>query len=327
MTTEDTIKKNHSLAAMQLGWLVVEAFGRLARYERASHKSVLRPGDKYRPLAFSINESLSLDELIWCVNQLHALSPSLALDEIPLLPIPRGKELVKKLEGDEFNLDALQGELDLWSKNVWGSLNAKFGLAAQAFVLGGGLANTFWYTIIVWADEKALAEFLNYHRLDYLATQFDLVSDELPDYLAESIAHSLRKWSTVNLDSMDRSRLKERLEAQQKVWRDLLLDKRSPESYLREKHRRYIRASSMGAQILFAAALLLAIVLAGREVGGLFPSNASKDLASFFAALSGFIVVVGGLTTQFSNWIKSVGKAVAGWMKRRLILKNTFRGC
>jgi hypothetical protein len=124
---------------------------------------------------------------------------------------------------------------------------------------------------------------------------------------------------------VDRSRLKERLEAQQNVWRDLLLEKRRPDSYLREKHHRSIRYTSLGVQILFAAVLLLVIFLAGREVGNLFPSDASKDIASFFAALSGFIVVIGGLTTQFSAWIKAIGKAVAEWMKRRLIFRNTFR--
>jgi hypothetical protein len=325
MTTEEFTKKNNLLAAMQLGWLVVETFGRLARFERAPQKPTRRKGEKTRPFAYSVNESLSLDELVWCVNQLHTLYQSLEFDEKTPLPILREKELVKKLEGDGFDLDALQSELDLWSKNVWGSLNAKFGLAAQAFFFGGGLANTYWHTILVWSDDKALTEFLNHHRLDYLATQFDLISEELPEYLADALVHSLRKWSTLDLAAVDRARLKERLEAQQNVWRDLLLEKRKPESYLREKHRRRIRTISLGVQVLFAAVLLLVVFLAGREVGSLFPSDSSQDLASFFAALSGFIVVIGGLTTQFSAWIKTIGKTAAEWMKRRLIFRNTFR--
>lgn len=310
---------------MQIGWLVVETFGRLARLSNAPRKPAQRQGDKDRPFSFSINESRSLDELVACVNLLHALCQSIGLDEIHPLPIPREKDLIKKLEGDGLDLDLLQGELETWSNHVRMALNSDLGPAAQAFFFGGGLANTFWHTILVWSDDKVLAEFLNFHRLDYLATQLELIAEELPENVADAIAHSLRKWSQVDIASADRTKLKKRLESQQEVWRDLLLEKKRPESYLREKHRRSIRVGAWGIQALFAIVVLLAIFGAGRQVGNLFPSDSSKDLPSFFAALSGFIVVIGGLFTQFSAWTKNIGIAIAEWMKKRIILRNTYR--
>jgi len=325
MKTQEPTEKTKILTAMQLGWLLVESFGRLGMYERSPQKSTRRKGDKSRPFAYSVNESLGLDELVWCVNQLHNLYQTLELSEHPQLPLLREKELIKKLESDGVDLDALQEELDAWSKTIWGLLNAKNGSSAQAFFYGGSLADTYWYTTMVWSDEKALSEFLNRYRLDYLATQCELISDDLPAYLADALANSLRRWSTVDLSAADRTKLKTRLEAQQNVWRDLLFERRRPESYLRDKHYRSIRVYSVSIQILFALFLLIIIYLAGREVGGLFPSGESKDLSGFVAALSSFVVVVSGLITQFSSWIKSTGTRAAERKKRQMILKNTFR--
>jgi hypothetical protein len=325
MVNEESTNKNNTLAAMQLGWLLVEAFGRLARYERSTKKPVMRKGEKTRPFAYSVNESLSLDELVWSANQLHALYQSIELPERPPLPLLREKELIKKLEGGGVDLDVLQGELDVWSKKVWGLLNAQYGQAAQSFFFGGSLANTYWHTTIAWSDEKVLQEFLNQYRLDYLATQIEFISDELPAYLAETLANTLRKWSAIDLRAVDRVKLKERLDVQQNVWRNLLLEKHTPESYLRSKHYQSIRIYSLSVQILFALFLLLVIFLAGQKVGSLFPSEDTNDVASFFAALSSFIVVIGGLLTQFSSWIKAIGKTVAEWRKRQLIFSATFR--
>ena len=325
METEESAKKNNTLAVTQLGWLVVEAFGRLARYERSTKKPAMPKGEKTRPFAFSVNGSLSLDELVWSVNQLHTLYQSIELVERPPLPFLREKEMIKKLESGGVDLDVLQGELDAWSKKIWGLLNAQYGSAAQAFFFGGSLANTYWYTTIVWSDEKVLKEFLNQYRLDYLATQLESISDDLPIYLADAIANSLRKWSSIDLQSVTRDKLKERLDAQQNVWRDLLLEKRRPESYLRSKDYKSIRGYSLGIQILFSLFLVIIIFLAGQKVGSLFPSGDTNDAATFFAALSSFIVVVGSLLAQFSSWIKSIGKAVTEWRKRQLIFSATFR--
>ena len=325
METEESANKNSTLVAMQLGWLVVEAFGRLARYERSTKKPVMPKGEKTRPFAYSVNESLSLDELVWSANQLHTLYQSVEFVERPPLPFLREKELIKKLEGGGIDLDALQGELDTWSKNIWGLLNSQYGSAAQSFFFGGSLANTYWHTTIAWSDEKVLNEFLNPYRLDYLATQFESISDDLPIYLAGALANSLRRWSTIDLHSVDRDKLKERLESQQNVWRDLLLEKRRPESYLRSKDYKSIRVYSLGIQILFSLFLFLIIFLAGRKVGSLFPSGDTNDVATFFAALSGLIVVIGSLLSQFSSWIKAIGKAVTEWRKRQLIFSATFR--
>ena len=325
MTTQESTNKNNTLVALQLGWLVVEIFGRFARFQRAPQKPAKRKGEKARPFAYSVNGSLSLDELVWSMNQLHALYQSIELVERPPLPFLREKELIKKLEGGGVDLDVLQGELDVWSKNIWGLLNAQYGSAAQSFFFGGSLANTYWHTTIVWSDEKVLREFLNPYRLDYLATQLESISDDLPIYLADAIANSLRKWSSIELQSVTRDKLKERLDSQQNVWRDLLLEKRRPESYLRSKDYKSIRGYSLGIQILFSLFLILIIFLAGQKVGSLFPSDDTNDVASFFAALSSFIVVIGGLLTQFSSWTKAIGKAVAEWRKRQLIFNATFR--
>lgn len=325
METEESANENNTLVAMQLGWLLVEVFGRLARYERSTKKPAMSKGEKTRPFAYSVNGSRSLDELVWSVNQLHTLYQTIEIVERPPLPFLREKDLVKKLEGGGIDLDVLQGELDAWSKKVWGLLSAQYGSAAQSFFFGGSLANTYWYTTIVWPDDKVLKEYLNHYRLDYLATQFESISDELPVYLADAVANSLRKWSTFDFQSAARNKLKERLDAQQNVWRDLLLEKRRPESYLGGKDYWSIKVYSVGIQILFSLFLILIIFLAGQKVGSLFPSGDTNDAATFFAALSSFIVVIGSLLTQFSSWIKAIGNGVTEWKKRQLIFTATFR--
>jgi hypothetical protein len=271
---------------------------------------------------------------MWSVNSLYNLYEALDLSGCPSIPLPAGNELLQKLESTDLDLDLLQDQLDVWSKAIWGLLNTRNGAAAQAFFYGGSLANTYWYTTIVWTNSRKRAEFLNKYRLDYLATQFELISGILPEYVGESIANSLRKWATADLQAEDQSSLKSRLEVQQKVWRDLLFEIRRPETFLRRKHYSRIRLYSFAAQLLLATGVFLLIFLMGRAVGSLipsdpfklFPSDETKDLSSFFAAVSGFIVVVGGIISQLSNWIKTTGEWVTNWLKRRIILNCTFRG-
>ena len=120
-----------ALAAIQLGWLVVETFGRLRRYQRAIRKPESRQGDQARPFAFSVNESLSLDALVWRVNQLHY---RVEKANLPPPPCPKGDELEKQLD-EGFDLDALHADLDNWSRQVWSLLNVEMGVLGQAFFL------------------------------------------------------------------------------------------------------------------------------------------------------------------------------------------------
>lgn len=205
------------LTATQLGWLVVETFGRLRRYKGPGRRPKRPEDDQTRPFAFSSNTTMSLDELLWSINQLHYRVDQLNKLELELSPppLPLGAELEQTLE--EIDLDALHGKLDDWSKQIWGLLNVEDGVMGRAFVYGGSLANTYWYTTMVWPEDKIVKDFLNPYRLSTIATRFERIAEALPPYLANVLGYSLHKWSDVNLDLVDKDKLKSRLEAQQKV--------------------------------------------------------------------------------------------------------------
>jgi hypothetical protein len=85
--------------------------------------------------------------------------------------------------------------LDDWSKQVWGLLNVDNGVMGRAFVYGGSLANTYWYTTMVWSEDKTVADFLNPYRLSAIATRFEIIAEALPPYLANVLEYSLRERS------------------------------------------------------------------------------------------------------------------------------------
>jgi len=330
------------LAAVQLGWLVIESFGRLRMYERASKKPARHEGNKNSEFTFSISGGLtSLDELFWSVNQLHYRFENLGITDPPPPPLPlRGEqELQTELENGKLDLNSLHEELDKWGTRIWVLLNAENGVVGQAYHYGASLANTYWHTTMEWSDDKIL-EYLNWERLDKTADRFEILADALPAYVGETLANSLHKWSRVNdkdglktqLESLKeeqknklKTQLKKQLEKQQEVWRDLLFEIRSAESYLKTKSRRIINIYSMAAQITVGVFLIASIYIAGREVGNLFPTDSKENLSNFFAAISSFIVVVGGLLTRFASWISVAGQKAGEWKKRQLILDYTYR--
>ena len=312
------------LTATQLGWLVVETFGRLRRYEGPGRRPKRPEDDQTRPFAFSINKTMGLDELLWSINQLHDRVDELnKLElELPPPPLPLQADLERVLD-NSLEVDALHGKLDDWSKEVWGLLNVENGVMGQAFVYGGSLANTYWYTTMVWSEDKIVADFLNPYRLNTIATHFEIIAEALPPYLVNVLGYSLRKWSDVNLNLVDKDQLKSQLESQQKVWRDLLFGRRSAESYLRARHYRDINAYSNGVQIGLALILVALVVIVGFEVGSVL--EGSDTLSERLAALSGFVVLVGGLVTRFFSWVRISGDFAREKLKLRFILTNTYR--
>jgi hypothetical protein len=323
--TRNSENETNILTAVQLGWLVVETFGRLRRYERSKRKPRRRAGEQTRRFAFSNNELTSLDELLWSINQLHHRVTKLSLD-LPPAPLPPGQELEQQLDNDELDLDALHEELDEWSKQVWGLLNVEDGVMGRAFSYGGSLADTYWHAAMDWSDEKSVARLLSRYRLGYIATQSDRIAVALPPYIAPALQYSLRKWSDVNLDLVEKDRLESRLKAQQEVWRDLLFGRRSAESYLRVTDYRVIAFFSNGVRIGLILIIVIAVGVAGWGLGSIFPSGEDTgNLSGFFAAVSSFVVVMGGLVTRFSSWVRSSGDFVRERLKLRLILVRTYR--
>ncbi len=142
-----TINSNNEsdiLTAVQLGWLVVESFGRLTR-RRNSNKDTTT-----KPFLFSRNNPRSLDKLQWSMNRLRYRVNKLSKKGFifPDLPLPFqetdfGQNSINKPKLDK---EELYKELNNWSRKVWGILNVKNEYLGQAFCYGGSLANTYWYT-------------------------------------------------------------------------------------------------------------------------------------------------------------------------------------
>lgn len=201
----------------------------------------------------------------------------------------------------------------------------------RGFVYGGSLANTYWLTSLAWNDDKTVEKRLRLHRLKAIAARFERIADALPPYLADVLGYSLDKWSKVNLESVDKARLKTRLEDQQKVWRDILFGRRDAESYLNFKNRAFIRTCAIFALVMVAMAFIVSVLVAASTVGGVmekghfFDEGKTTNWASFFAAVSALILTISGLITRFFSWTVQSRDFVKKKLTQGMILKNTYR--
>lgn len=317
------------LTAAQLGWLVVETFGRLRKSRRSIKASKTQKAGQIRRFAFSDNELTSLDELSWSVAQLNHRVGRFKTIKLPPLPLARGHKL-ERLLVEEFDMDALYEKWDGWSKQVWGLLTIENGVMGQAFTAGGSLADTYWHTIMVWSDEKEVATLLSPGRLGRIAVRFEIIAQShqpFPTHFANVVGYSLHKWCDVSWKEVDKDKLKDRLEAQQEVWRDLLFGRRSAESYLTPEDYRRINSYSVGAQSGVAFILVALVFLTGWVIGGniLTEYKANTLSATSLAAISSFLVGVGGLFVKSFSWIRLSGDLVREREKLRLILSRTYK--
>ena len=229
-----------TLTAVRLGWLTVEVFSRLRRVAQSSYKPEPPLGDVHRRFSFSDRRLNEHNALLLAKDQLEYTLTKLNL-ALPAPPLPKDKEWNRLLTG-QANLDELQGKLDDWGTKVWMVLSTENELTGRVFTYGGSLADTYWQTTIL--EPAGAVELLRAQRLEYIAARLDNIANYLPLYTAQALHHTLYKWRIQKrierMGTAEKKEILKRLEAQAKVWRDLLFGSRSADSYLTNEDRRLI---------------------------------------------------------------------------------------
>jgi hypothetical protein len=338
---------NQVLLAVRLGWLTVETFGRLRRYARAGYHLPETRGDANQRFDFSDRSLSEHDELFFAVDQLHRTAARLKT-ELPPSPLPAQTALAQLLAGG-VDLNACQGELDEWSRQVWTTLSVEDEITGRGFTYGGSLADTYWHTDVVGPDH--FAELLRPRRLEYLAARFDSIAGHLPQYVAQVLHFTLYKSRDEGqIDKMDadgKQRALKLLESQAKVWHDLLFGSRSADSYLLASDRRWIFLGALGFTLAFALAVIIGVWLtaltmssAGRAVTAGMITDLPQEIAqtafignlldwqkwsTLLATLSSMVVLLTGLITNVSGWIIAIYQRLKNWLKLQFIYHRTNR--
>ena len=140
----------------------------------------------------------------------------------------------------------------------------------------------------------------------------------------------------------------QRLEAQAKVWHDLLFGSRSPDSYLLASDHRRMALLALGITGVFALAVILGVwffaltmtnagrsvtaQMAGlpREIGSAQSPFVGDMLdwqkwSTLLATLSSLVVLLTGLIGNVSGWILYIYRRLNGWLKLQFIYHRTYR--
>ena len=338
----------HILISFRLGWLAVETFGLLRRY--ALHGVPPSPEKIEASQRFIFTDrSPNLYELLQIsIQDMHA---AIAQLEITPSPIPANPiVLLSKLKADRQEIDRLWGEFEHWSRDVWHTLLSQDPLAGQAFTCGGDLADTFWYA--QGAGPAKLVDMLRSFRLMVVAERVDDLAAYLPEHAAQAIHHSLEHWGIgETIKGWDKDNLKDlldRLEAQIKVWRDLLFGLRPADSYLTVRDRRQITwraaAGTSGFVLLVGILSWLAVLflsglgrsLLGVETG--LPTDSSKissevmaylsnwqNWSALLATISSILAVLTGVIKGLSGWLWNFHSGLQQWLILERIKRRTFR--
>ena len=349
MTAPDPNQEHSVLPAMQLGWLAVESFGLLRRYVRFGRAPAAQSDDAGRRFNFTERELNLYEQLMVSLQRLEATAAQLTPNHPP--PIPKDRQAwVSGLKADKAALDGAWGQFENWSRDAWHMLLMQDPLAGQAFACGGDLADTYWYAQGTGAGK--LAEMLRSYRLEYLAERVKDLAAYLPEHAARAILNSLERWSigeTVKeLDKKGQDRLLERLEAQIKVWRDLLFGLRQANSYLTVRDQRRVHwqsvAASAGLVLLVALAAWLAVLLLaglGRSLMGstmklpLDTSKVGSDVLAYLsnwqnwsallATASSVLAVLTGVVKGLSGWLWAFYLNCRQALTLRRIQQRTYR--
>ena len=347
MSTPEHHSNDKVIEAARLGWLTVEAFGRLRRRARARGGGRQAQSKATNRFTFSDRSLSSLDEITLAVDQLQQTAAALVPDHQPTLPLT-AQEVERQLANSD--LDTLHADLDDWSKRVWMALTVEDELAGRAFSFGGSLADTYWYT-----DGRGPAELertLRSQRLEHVAARSDRLRDHLPPHVADVLQYTLLKWrigeEAKTLTDKEKERVLKRLMAQAKVWRDLLFGRRSAESLLTRKDRQRISRialASTGALVLVAGILIWLAVLLLAGVGRSLLAATSpwseqiaegsadmvaqlfdwQSVSALVATLSSVVVLVTGLVSRASGWILAFHGRIEGWLEQTLICRRAYR--
>lgn len=340
---------NPVLLAVRLGWLTVETFGRLRRYARAGYTLADTPGNANQRFGFSDRTLSEHDELTFAVDQLHRTAARLKSD-LPPCPLPNQEKLAQLLASKP-DLNAYQGALDDWSREVWITLSTEDEMTGRGFTYGGSLADTYWHTDVLGPDH--FADLLRPQRLEYIAARFDSISDHLPQYTARVLHHTLYKYrdqgQTARLNPEGKQRALKLLESQAKVWHDLLFGSRSADSYLQAADRRWIILGAMGATLIFVLGAMLGvwfIALTMSSVGRTLTAdmvglpqeiNGAQQTAllgnlldwqkwsTLLATLSSMVVLVSGLVSNLGGWVIWTYRRLREWVMLLFIYERTYR--
>jgi hypothetical protein len=330
---------NQVLLAVRLGWLTVETFGRLRRYARSGYHLPEQRGDATQRFDFSDRSLSEHDELFFAVDQLHRTAARLKT-ELPPCPLPAQTALVQLLAGG-IDLNRCQGELDEWSRQVWTTLSTEDELTGRGFTYGGSLADTYWHADVLGLDH--FAELLRPPRLEYLAARFDSIANHLPEYVALVLHHTLYKLRDEGrlekLDAGGKKHALERLEAQAKVWHDLLFGSRSADSYLLASDYRWISLGALGVTLALALAVVFGVWLSALTMSRVGMTALPTEIgqagfsewldwqkwSTLLATLSSMVVLFTGLVTNVSGWIIAIYQRLKGWLKLLFIYHRTYR--
>ncbi|MBI1882199.1 MAG: hypothetical protein HYR94_28840 [Chloroflexi bacterium] len=340
---------NPVLLAVRLGWLTVESFGRLRRYARSGYKLEDTHGDANQRFSFSDRSLSEHDELFFAIDQLHHTAARLK-SELPPCPLPAEDKLAQLLASRP-DLDACQGALDDWSREVWTTLSTEDEMTGRGFTYGGSLADTYWHTDVLGPDH--FADLLRPQRLEYIAARFDSIADHLPQYTAHVLHHTLYKFrdqgQIARLDPAGRKHALKLLESQAKVWHDLLFGSRSADSYLLALDRRWITLGGAGMTLAFVLIAMVGVWLialmmssAGRAltagIVGLPQEINEAQQAAFLgdlldwqkwstllATLSSMVVLVSGLVSNLGGWVIWLYRRFKEWLKLQFIYQRTYR--
>lgn len=166
------------------------------------------------------------------------------------------------------------------------------------------------------------------------------------------IHHTLYQWRVADqlkdFDDDQKKRVLNRLEAQAKVWHDLLFGLQRAESYLTIRDRRLISWGASGMTILLVVLVGLIVWLAVLLLAGAGRSllasttglsvplpQSSGDLmaemlnwqnwSALLATLSSVVVILAGFISQLSGWMITFHKRAWAWLKFRRIFIRTYR--
>jgi hypothetical protein len=115
MSTPEHHNNDKVIEATRLGWLIVEAFGRLRRRARGRGGGRQPQSKATSRFTFSDQSLSSLDEITLAVDQLQQTAAILVPDHHPTLPLT-AEEVEEQLASSD--LDTLHANLDEWSKQV-----------------------------------------------------------------------------------------------------------------------------------------------------------------------------------------------------------------
>ena len=337
---------NPILNAIRLGWLSVEAFGYLRWWSASPHKRPAEVGKQTQRFTFSDRDPSQHDQLLITLLRLKATAAQL----LPALPPPIPDDPAGLLDKANQDINAVWVEFETWGREAWNALQVVDPLAGQAFTYGGSLADTYWHARGSGADE--LNNLLRAQRLESIANRFDSIAGFLPDHAAEVIHHTLYRWRIAgrlkDLDEPQKKRLLDRLEAQARVWHDLLFGLQRAQDYLRREDRRWVVWGAFGATVLLVIlvglATWLAVLLLSRTGRSLLASAPGtqggpadsgsllaaelfnwQNWASLLATLASVVVIFTGFITRLSGWMIAFHRWVYNRLLFRQIIRRTYR--